>query len=270
MLPKLSVSVFFCISPLYLGTGLDNVLGGLALVLGEVLTEELAQLDNLLLEAVGTGSPGLGGVQEIIRHIGARLGDLEVEDLVRLVLDIVELATVDGVENGTSVLERATLAALGVAGTDPAGVEEPGVGLVLVNLVREHLGVLHWVESKEGLGEAAGEGGLGLGDAVLGTGHLGGVAGDEVEHGLGAVELGDGRQDTAGIARQEDDVGGHVVRQAGNLGVGNELDGVGTSGVLGERGVVGGLVFGRGSIHKSYVGPWPCTSIFMAWRYLPT
>lgn len=116
----------------------------------------------------------------------------------------------DGVENGTGVLEGAPLAALAVAGADPAGVEEPGVGLVLVDLVGKHLGVSHGVEGKEGLGEAAGEGGLGLGDAVLGAGHLGGISGDEVEHGLGTVQLGDGGQDTTGVAREEDDVGGHA------------------------------------------------------------
>lgn len=33
---------------LNLGTGLDNVLGSLALVLGEVLAEELAKLDDLV------------------------------------------------------------------------------------------------------------------------------------------------------------------------------------------------------------------------------
>lgn len=60
----------------------------------------------------------------------------------------------DGVENGAGVLERAAFAALSETGTDPTGVEEPGVGTVMLNLVREHLGVAHGVESKEGLSEA--------------------------------------------------------------------------------------------------------------------
>jgi hypothetical protein len=47
------------------GTGLDDVLGGLALVLGEVLAEELAELDNLGVEAVLASSPGLGGVEKL-------------------------------------------------------------------------------------------------------------------------------------------------------------------------------------------------------------
>lgn len=49
-----------------------------------------------------------------------------------------------------------------------------------------------------------------------------------MEHGLGAVELGDRRENTTGVAGQEDDVAGVVVGQAGDLGVGDVLDGVGT------------------------------------------
>lgn len=190
------------------------------------------------MEAVAAGSPGLLGVQQIIGHVGAGLGHLQVEDLVVFKLGVGELAGVDGVEDGAGVLEGASLAALGEAGADPAGVEQPGVGLVLLNLVGQHAGVLHGVQGQEGLGEAAGKGGLGLVDAVLGAGHLGGVARDEVEHGLGAVELGDGRQDSAGVTGQEDDVGGHVVGQAGDLCVGDVLDGVGAARVLGEGDVV--------------------------------
>lgn len=228
----------FCFVPLDNGAGLDDVLGGLALVLGEVLAEELTQLDNLGVEAVLASCPSLGGVEELGGDVGAGLGDLEVEDIVVLVLDIGELARVNGVEDGTGVLEGASLAALSETGTNPTGVEEPGVGVVSLDLVGKHLGVLHGVQSKEGLSEAAGEGSLGLGDAVLSTGHLGGVTRNEVEHGLGAVELGDRRQDTAGIAGEEDDVGGRVGGKARNLGVGDVFDGVGASSVLSEGSVV--------------------------------
>jgi hypothetical protein len=145
---------------------------------------------------------------------------------------------VNGVEDGTGVLEGASLAALGETGTDPTGVEEPSVGLVSLDLVGKHLGVLHGVQSKERLSEAAGEGSLGLGDAVLSTGHLGGVTRDEVEHGLVAVKLRDRRQDTTGVASKEDDVGRRVGGEARNLGVGDVLDGVGASGVLSEGRVV--------------------------------
>ena len=82
----------------------------------------------------------------------------EVEDVVGLVLGLGELAAVDGVEDGTGVLQRATLAASGGASTDPAGVQQPSVGLVLLDLVSEHLGVAHGVQSQERLSEARREG----------------------------------------------------------------------------------------------------------------
>ncbi len=55
-------------------------------------------------------------------------------------------------------------------------------------------------------------------------------------HGLGLGEFGDGWEDAEGVAGEEDDVGG-VVGDAGDLGVVDEFDGVGSSGILGEGGV---------------------------------
>jgi hypothetical protein len=206
-------------------------------VLLEVLVEELAKLGDLLLEVRGT-SPALGRVEELVGNARAGLGDREVEGLVDLVLLVGELAGVDGVEDGASVLERATLAVVFDTSTGPAGVEEPGVGVVRGNLLRKHGGVLHGVKSQEGLGEARREGGLGFGDALFGTGHLGGVTRNEVVHSLLGAELGDRREDTAGITCEEDDVGRVVAGDAGNLGVLDVLDGVGAASVLSESGVI--------------------------------
>lgn len=172
--------------------GSDDVRSRLIRVLLEVLVEQNTKFGDLSLEAVVTSGPRVPWVKELRRHVGAGLGHRQVEGVVDLVLDVLELARVDGVEDGAGVFERAALAAGGGTGTDPAGVEEPGVGLVLLDLACQHLGVAHGVQGEEGLGEARGEGGLGLGDTLFGSGHLGGVAGDEVEHGLGGVELGDG------------------------------------------------------------------------------
>jgi hypothetical protein len=83
------------------------------------------------------------------------------------------------------------------------------------------------VKGEEGLGEAGGEGSLRLGDALLGTSHLGGVAGDEVEHDLLGVELTDGWEDTTGVAGEENDVGGVVGGNTWDLGVLDEFNGVG-------------------------------------------
>lgn len=129
------------------------------------------------------------------------------------------------------------LAASGGSSTDPAGVEQPSVGIVLLDLLRKHLGVAHRVQSQEGLGEARGEGGLRLRHSLLGTSHLRGVTRDEVIHGLLLAKLGDRGQDTASIAGEQHNVLGVLVGDAGDLCVLNVLDGVCATGVL-SQGVV--------------------------------
>lgn len=224
-------------NPLNLGSSGEDIGSSLVGVLLEVLVEEDSKLGDLVLEGSG-GGPALLGVEELAGDTGAGGGDGQVEGSVGLVLGLGELAVVDGVQDGTGVLERATLAASGGTGADPAGVQEPGVDLVLLDLLGQHVGVAHGVKSQEGLSEARREGSLGLSDTILSTGHLGGVTGDEVEHGLLGGELGDGGQDTAGITGEQDDVGGVVVGDAGNLGVLDVLNGVGATGVLGKGGIV--------------------------------
>lgn len=144
----------------------------------------------------------------------------------------------DGIQDSTSVLEGTALTALGDGTSDPTGVDEPCIGLVVGNLVRQHLGVTSGMQNEERLAKASGESGFRFRDALFRTGHLGGVAGDEVVHDLVAVELGDGGEDTAGITSQEDDVFGVAVRDTGDLGVGDKVDGVGTAGVLRQSRVV--------------------------------
>lgn len=224
-------------NPLNLGSSGEDIGSSLVGVLLEVLVEEDSKLGDLVLEGSG-GGPALLGVEELAGDTGAGGGDGQVEGSVGLVLGLGELAVVDGVQNGTGVLERATLAASGGTGANPAGVQEPGVDLVLLDLLGQHVRVAHGVKSQEGLSEARREGSLGLSDTVLSTGHLGGVTGDEVEHGLLGGELGDRGQDTAGITGEQDDVGGVVVGHAGNLGVLDVLNGVGATGVLGKGGIV--------------------------------
>lgn len=68
-----------------------------------------------------------------------------------------------------------------------------------------------------------------------------------MEHGLGTVQLGDRGQDTAGIAGQQDDVGGHVLGQAGDLGVVDVFDGVGA----GIESVLTIMRMGRGNLPAS-------------------
>lgn len=143
----------------------------------------------------------------------------------------------NGVENSTSVLQGAALATLSSTSTNPTGVQKPCVGIVLLNLLRQHTGVACGVKSEERLSEARRERCLWLSDTHLSTSHLRRVSGDEVVHGLLRSELGDWWEDTTSVASEEDDVCWVTVGDARNLGVLNVLDGVSATGVFCESGV---------------------------------
>ena len=66
-----------------------------------------------------------------------------------------------------------------------------------------------------------------FGDALFGAGDLGGVARDEVEHGLLGVKLRDRWKDTTSVAGEKNDVAGVVIGDAGNESVLDVFNGVG-------------------------------------------
>jgi hypothetical protein len=226
------------VTRLDLGTSSDDLLGATVLVLLEVLLELDGEGLSRLEVVIFASLPDTTGVQDSLRNTGARLRNSEVEDRVVLVLNLSKLSRVDSVQDSTSVLERTTLSSSRHGLSGPSSVDEPGIGSVLLDLLGQHLGVAHGVKSQEGLSETCGEGGGGLGNSLLGTGHLGGVSGDEVVgDGLGG-ELGDGGKDTGGIASKKDKVLGVVVGDTGDLDVGDVLDGVSTTGVLSKSDIV--------------------------------
>jgi len=108
---------------------------------------------------------------------------------------------------------------------------------MLPALLGEHLGVDVGVKGKESLSIAGRESHLGLIDADFGSSHLGGVARDEVVHGLLRVQLGHGGQHTVGVASQEDDVLG-VTADGWDLDVPDMLKRVANTGVLREAKVL--------------------------------
>jgi hypothetical protein len=79
---------------------------------------------------------------------------------------------------------------------------------------------------------------------IFSTGGLGGVTSQEVVRGLLRREFADWRQDTKGIASEHDDVARLAVGQTWDFGIGDEINGVGTTSVFsdGHVVVVGGPV----------------------------
>mmetsp|Transcript_1597 Transcript_1597/g.3591 ORF Transcript_1597/g.3591 Transcript_1597/m.3591 type:complete len:353 (-) Transcript_1597:1103-2161(-) len=203
--------------------------------LDEVLHKQSAQLLQGAGELLLTAPRGLG-LQHLGRHAWALGRHLQPEDgggaegLSR------QLLTVDGVHNGTSVLE-ADAGAHAVPPACPACVDEPGGGAVLLHLVTQHGRVLHGVPHEEGRPEARAEGGLRLLDALLSARHLGGVPGHKVVHGLLQAELADGGEYPKCIAAQQDHVPG-VGPHAGDARVVDEVNGVAGPRVLRDGGRV--------------------------------
>lgn len=165
------------------------------------------------------------------------LGDGEVEDGEVFKLCLSEFAIVDGVDDGSSVLEGTSFPGTEFT-TGPTSVDEPTVDLVGGHSLSKHLGVSTWVEDNEGLTVTCGEGGGWLDDTVLGTRSLGGVSSDKVVGSLLGCQPGNRWEDTESVATKHDDVGRLSVGDTRDLGVGDVFDGVGTSSVLGNADIV--------------------------------
>jgi hypothetical protein len=218
-----------------LRSGLLDGVGHGDLVLLEGGLEHASQLVLSLVVGIGVLPYG---VEELVRYTLNLLGNGQVEDGVGLVLGVLEGTAVDRVDDGTGVLQGTSSSTRREASLDPTGVDEVTVGVVLGHPLLEHRSVSRRVENQEGSTVTSREDGRRLGNTILGTGGLGGVTGDEVVVGLGGSKLGDGGQDSESVTAQHDDVVGLPVGDTGDLGVGDVLDGVGTSGVLGDRDIV--------------------------------
>lgn len=203
-------------------------------VLLEVGSKLRSQGLSLLLERGNTLAPSLGWVQDLVWNTWAGLWNVQVEGWEVVVLDLRQGTVVDGVQDGSGVFKRTSLTTSGSRSTNPTGVQQPSVGVVLGDLVRQLLSVLHWVQDQEWLTETSRESGLWLSDTLLSTSHLRGVTRDKVVHNLSVGQLRNWRQDTAGITGQQDDVGWVSVSQTWDLGGWDEVNWVGTSGVLGD------------------------------------
>ena len=124
-----------------------------------------------------------------------------------------------------------------VLSVNPTGVDHPDVTVVLLDLFGQHFSVETWVSDQERLSVASRENWFRLNDSNFGTSHLTGVTGNEVVHGLLTVELGHWWEHSVSITSQEDDVL-WVSSDRWDLGVWNEFDWVGHSGVWGDGNIV--------------------------------
>mmetsp|Transcript_10995 Transcript_10995/g.17951 ORF Transcript_10995/g.17951 Transcript_10995/m.17951 type:complete len:281 (+) Transcript_10995:623-1465(+) len=100
-----------------------------------------------------------------------------------------------------------------------------------VELLLEQVGISGRVEGEESGTEAGREGGLRLGHATLGAGHLGGVTGEEVVHGLARRQARHRGEHAIRVTGQEEDRRGVAALRV-LLVVINMVDGVGHAAIL--------------------------------------
>ena len=182
----------------------------------------------------------------------------------------------DGIDDLTSVLERASGTG-SVLSTSPAGVNEPAVDLVLRHTVGQHLGVpsrlleiiqslgfgvrstgvrITYMKNNERSAVASREGRNGFEDTVLSPRSfptrtvsrcygrtdrvvcLRGVTGQEVVASLLGGQFTDRWENTESIAGEHDDVLGLTLNYTRNASVGDELDRVSATGILGDADIV--------------------------------
>mmetsp|Transcript_92923 Transcript_92923/g.265268 ORF Transcript_92923/g.265268 Transcript_92923/m.265268 type:complete len:489 (-) Transcript_92923:32-1498(-) len=207
-----------------------------------VLLEHLGELVALGIVRVLV-LPRHTRLDHVVRHARQRLGHIEAEDRVLLELNVLDRAIEDRRNAGAGGADRHALAHAHAAAA-PACVDEVGVRAVLLELLREEVGVPRRVDGEERRAEARREGRLRLGHASLGARDLGRVARQKLVHGLAAVKLGDWREDAERVAGEEDNVLRVAARRA-RLVVRDVVDRVRDAAVLGlldveiVRGAVG-------------------------------
>ncbi|CAN4010045.1 DUF4367 domain-containing protein, partial [Dysosmobacter welbionis] len=209
--------------------GLARLVGG---ILGEVLHKARGQILGFGIPLAGV-RVGVPGVQDGGVHTGKSGGHLKVEVGDGLGGSSQNRAVQNGVDNAAGILDGDA-----PAGAVPAGVHQVGLGTGLLHLLYQLLAILGGMQLQEGLAEAGGEGGSGLGDAPLGAGQLGGEAGQEVVLGLLRGQDGNRGQHAKGVGGQEDHILGVGSGGHGSHDLLDVVDGIGNAGVLSD-GVVG-------------------------------
>lgn len=213
----------------------DNFFGGLVLILLEVLLEHSSEVRDFGIVGFLV-FPSVSRKQDIRIDTRASSGDCEVEDRHVLEFALFQFSAVNRIDDLSRHLQ-AHSRSLAVFTTRPTGVDDPAVSAVFFHLLSKHVSVSGRVQWQEGFTEASGESSLGFSDTDFRACNLRGVAGDKVVHGLRIGEFGNGREDTVGIAGEENDVGG-MFASRGEFRVGDVLKRVACTGVFSDGNVI--------------------------------
>jgi len=180
--------------------------------------------------------PGIHWVQNLVVNSVNMLRDLEVESWDSLVFNFVKVATVDIIDKLSGNFQAHSLSN-SVLSAGPSGVHKPHVGIILLDLLSEHLSIGVWMEREESFSETSREGRFRIYNTHLSSSNLGGVSTDEMVHSLLEGELGDWRKDSISIASQEDNVG-WVSTLRRKLGIIDVLEGIASSSIFSNLDII--------------------------------
>ena len=191
-------------SSLDLGAILSVVDSSLASILLKILYKHARQLCSSGIVRILV-LPGVLGVQNVRIYTRKLRRNVQTKGFLLDIIRIEGRSVEDGVDDAAGGLDGHALAGA-VGSTGPASVDEPSLAAVAIELLLKKVCIPSGVEGEEGGAEAGGKIRSRLDNASLGSSYLGRVAADEVVHGLTRRQLGYGRQDTEGIAGEENDV----------------------------------------------------------------
>ncbi|KAF5214868.1 hypothetical protein ECC02_012483 [Trypanosoma cruzi] len=178
----------------------------------EAFLEHHHQLFRRLIELPHV-LPGLAWVQQMLRHFGDVLRDVQAPAGVLLVFRPVECPVVDRVDDRTRDAQRHALRTTVRAAASVTSVQQPHAAVVLLHLLRQLLAVERRVAHEKWPTKARREDRASSARAAsLNAWDVRGVAHHEPEHRLRARQSSHGRHHAKGVVRQEND----VLRMASN------------------------------------------------------
>ena len=130
-------------------------------VVGKQVRKLAPCLDKVLLRCL----PGKFGIENFCRYSSEIFGNWEIENRVVFKLRLLELSVMDGVNDGTGILQRDT-ASNAVSTSIPSSVYKVSIGLMFGHLLSKHAGIFDRVPHQEWLTEASRESGLRFSDAL--------------------------------------------------------------------------------------------------------
>ena len=175
-------------------------------------------------------------MHHLSRHAVTCGDDCKIHQVIMHSRGRLQVSGVNSVDDRTREPKRHATASP-VGSSRPACVHEPDIGFMTTNLFRQQFRIHARMPHKERSTKTWGERGLWLRNTNFCTSDFRCITADEEIHGLLGRQSGDRRQHSKSITGQKNNIRG-MTGHAGDLCVSHELDGVSSSSILCDRGVI--------------------------------